>query len=94
MSLAVALRCIWEQTLLNNVNNVNWAQWQEQYVDKTPAGRTVWNFNMLMTQSVILFFLTEYACGGSLYDYLSSDDSEKMDMGQILTWSAEIARGK
>lgn len=40
------------------------------------------------------FFLTEYACGGSLYDYLSSDDSEKMDMGQILTWSAEIARGK
>uniref|UniRef100_A0A3Q3VL76 Mitogen-activated protein kinase kinase kinase 20 n=1 Tax=Mola mola TaxID=94237 RepID=A0A3Q3VL76_MOLML len=37
--------------------------------------------------------VTEYACGGSLYDYLSSDESKEMDMGQILTWSAEIARG-
>uniref|UniRef100_A0A3B4ZL43 Mitogen-activated protein kinase kinase kinase MLT-like n=1 Tax=Stegastes partitus TaxID=144197 RepID=A0A3B4ZL43_9TELE len=35
----------------------------------------------------------EYASGGSLYDYLSSDESEKMDMGQIMTWAAEIARG-
>ncbi|XP_067371853.1 mitogen-activated protein kinase kinase kinase 20 isoform X2 [Channa argus] len=37
--------------------------------------------------------VTEYASGGSLYDYLSSDESEKMDMGQIMTWAAEIARG-
>lgn len=36
----------------------------------------------------------EYASGGSLYDYLSSDESERMDMGQIMTWAAEIARGK
>ncbi|KAJ0070351.1 hypothetical protein NL108_007724, partial [Boleophthalmus pectinirostris] len=37
--------------------------------------------------------VTEYAPGGSLYDYLSSEESEKMDMGQIMTWAAEIARG-
>ncbi|CAJ1079399.1 mitogen-activated protein kinase kinase kinase 20 [Xyrichtys novacula] len=37
--------------------------------------------------------VTEYASGGSLYDYLSSDESEKMDMGHIMTWAAEIARG-
>ncbi|KAM7380533.1 hypothetical protein PAMP_003822 [Pampus punctatissimus] len=37
--------------------------------------------------------VTEYASGGSLYDYLSSDESEEMNMGQIMTWAAEIARG-
>ncbi|KAM9850437.1 mitogen-activated protein kinase kinase kinase 20 [Aulostomus maculatus] len=37
--------------------------------------------------------VTEYANGGSLYDYLSSDESEEMDMEQIMTWGAEIARG-
>uniref|UniRef100_A0A672JLR9 Protein kinase domain-containing protein n=1 Tax=Salarias fasciatus TaxID=181472 RepID=A0A672JLR9_SALFA len=37
--------------------------------------------------------VTEYASGGSLYDYLSSDESEDIDMGQIMTWAAEIARG-
>lgn len=36
----------------------------------------------------------EYASGGSLYDYLSSAESERMDMGQIMRWAAEIARGK
>lgn len=38
--------------------------------------------------------LVEYASGGSLYDYLSSEENEWMDMGQIMTWAAEIARGK
>uniref|UniRef100_A0A3B4FKF4 Mitogen-activated protein kinase kinase kinase 20 n=1 Tax=Pundamilia nyererei TaxID=303518 RepID=A0A3B4FKF4_9CICH len=37
--------------------------------------------------------VTEYASCGSLYDYLSSDVSEEMDMGQIMTWAAEIAKG-
>uniref|UniRef100_A0A8D0CGJ7 Mitogen-activated protein kinase kinase kinase MLT-like n=1 Tax=Scleropages formosus TaxID=113540 RepID=A0A8D0CGJ7_SCLFO len=37
--------------------------------------------------------VTEYASGGSLYDYLSSDESEEMDMGQIMTWAMEIAKG-
>uniref|UniRef100_A0A8C9VXQ6 Protein kinase domain-containing protein n=1 Tax=Scleropages formosus TaxID=113540 RepID=A0A8C9VXQ6_SCLFO len=37
--------------------------------------------------------VTEYAAGGSLYDYLSSDESEEMDMTQIMTWAADIAKG-
>ncbi|XP_077584109.1 mitogen-activated protein kinase kinase kinase 20 isoform X1 [Stigmatopora nigra] len=37
--------------------------------------------------------VTEYASGGSLYDYLSCNDSEEMDMGHIMTWATEIARG-
>ncbi|KAM3861985.1 mitogen-activated protein kinase kinase kinase 20 [Diretmus argenteus] len=37
--------------------------------------------------------VTEYASGGSLYDYLSRDESEEMDMGQIMTWATEIAMG-
>ncbi|XP_071774004.1 mitogen-activated protein kinase kinase kinase 20 isoform X1 [Centroberyx gerrardi] len=37
--------------------------------------------------------VTEYASGGSLYDYLSSAESEEMDMGQIMTWAMEIAKG-
>ncbi|XP_077392169.1 mitogen-activated protein kinase kinase kinase 20 isoform X5 [Festucalex cinctus] len=37
--------------------------------------------------------VTEYASGGSLYDYLSCDESEEMDMGHIMTWATEIARG-
>ncbi|XP_061142891.1 mitogen-activated protein kinase kinase kinase 20 isoform X1 [Syngnathus typhle] len=37
--------------------------------------------------------VTEYASGGSLYDYLSCEESEEMDMGHIMTWATEIARG-
>ncbi|XP_039613571.1 mitogen-activated protein kinase kinase kinase 20 isoform X1 [Polypterus senegalus] len=37
--------------------------------------------------------VTEYAGGGSLYDYLSSAKSEEMDMGQIMTWAMDIAKG-
>ncbi|KAM4561183.1 mitogen-activated protein kinase kinase kinase 20 [Fundulus diaphanus] len=37
--------------------------------------------------------VTEFASGGSLYDYLSSDESEKMDIKQIMSWAAEIAKG-
>uniref|UniRef100_A0A6Q2Y1V8 Protein kinase domain-containing protein n=1 Tax=Esox lucius TaxID=8010 RepID=A0A6Q2Y1V8_ESOLU len=37
--------------------------------------------------------VTEYAGGGSLYDYLSSKQSEEMDMEQIMTWAMEIAKG-
>ncbi|KAM6948345.1 mitogen-activated protein kinase kinase kinase 12-like [Aplochiton taeniatus] len=37
--------------------------------------------------------VTEYASGGSLYDYLSSDQSEEMDMEQIMTWAMQIAKG-
>uniref|UniRef100_A0A3P9ALE5 Protein kinase domain-containing protein n=1 Tax=Esox lucius TaxID=8010 RepID=A0A3P9ALE5_ESOLU len=37
--------------------------------------------------------VTEYASGGSLYDYLSSALSEEMDLGQVMTWAMEIAKG-
>ncbi|XP_017547855.2 mitogen-activated protein kinase kinase kinase 20 isoform X1 [Pygocentrus nattereri] len=37
--------------------------------------------------------VTEYASGGSLYEYLSSDESEEISMKQIMTWATEIAKG-
>ncbi|XP_041698641.2 mitogen-activated protein kinase kinase kinase 20 [Coregonus clupeaformis] len=37
--------------------------------------------------------VTEYAGGGSLYEYLSSEQSKEMDMEQIMTWAIEIAKG-
>lgn len=37
--------------------------------------------------------IAEYASGGSLYEYLSSDQSEEMDMEQIMTWAIQIAKG-
>ncbi|MGH0168636.1 UNVERIFIED_CONTAM: hypothetical protein FKN15_061821 [Acipenser sinensis] len=37
-------------------------------------------------------FPPKYASRGSLYDYLSSDESEKMDMDHIMTWAMEIAK--
>lgn len=40
-----------------------------------------------------LFFHPEYASGGSLYEYLSSEQSEEMDMEQIMTWAIQIAKG-
>lgn len=40
-----------------------------------------------------LWHLTEYASGGSLYEYISSEQSEEMDMEQIMTWAIQIAKG-
>ncbi|XP_038574144.1 mitogen-activated protein kinase kinase kinase 7-like [Micropterus salmoides] len=37
--------------------------------------------------------VTEYASKGSLYEYLSSEQSEEMDMEQIMTWAIQIAKG-
>ncbi|XP_024129623.1 mitogen-activated protein kinase kinase kinase 13-B [Oryzias melastigma] len=37
--------------------------------------------------------VTEFASGGSLYEYLSSEHSEEMDMEQIMTWAIQIAKG-
>lgn len=42
----------------------------------------------------VVVYSTEYAGGGSLYEYLSSEQSEEMDMEQIMTWAMEIAKGK
>lgn len=38
-------------------------------------------------------YVVEYASRGSLYEYLSSPDSEEMDMGQVMTWAVDIAKG-
>ncbi|XP_077391753.1 uncharacterized protein LOC144025703 [Festucalex cinctus] len=37
--------------------------------------------------------VTEYASGGSLYEYLSSEQSEEMDMEQIMMWAIQMAKG-
>ncbi|KAF7668760.1 hypothetical protein LDENG_00284110 [Lucifuga dentata] len=37
--------------------------------------------------------VTDYASRGSLYQYLSSAESEEMDMDQIMTWATDIAKG-
>uniref|UniRef100_UPI0037E87A8F mitogen-activated protein kinase kinase kinase 20-like n=1 Tax=Semicossyphus pulcher TaxID=241346 RepID=UPI0037E87A8F len=37
--------------------------------------------------------VTEYASAGSLYEYLSSEQSEEMDMEQIMAWAIQIAKG-
>ncbi|XP_053483012.1 mitogen-activated protein kinase kinase kinase 20 isoform X1 [Ictalurus furcatus] len=37
--------------------------------------------------------VTEYASGGSLYEYLSSDASKEISMRQIMTWATEMAKG-
>ncbi|KAM3608397.1 uncharacterized protein V6R79_024442 [Siganus canaliculatus] len=55
--------------------------------------RNIIQFYGAILESPNYGIVTEYASGGSLYDYLSSEESEEMDIGQIMTWAAEIARG-
>uniref|UniRef100_A0AAV2JZV8 Rap guanine nucleotide exchange factor 4 n=1 Tax=Knipowitschia caucasica TaxID=637954 RepID=A0AAV2JZV8_KNICA len=55
--------------------------------------RNIIQFYGAVLESPNYGIVTEYAPGGSLYDYLSSEDSEEMDMGQIMTWAAEMAKG-
>lgn len=37
--------------------------------------------------------MVEYASCGSLFDYLSSAESEDISMKQIMTWAMDIAKG-
>ncbi|XP_063789517.1 mitogen-activated protein kinase kinase kinase 20 isoform X1 [Pseudophryne corroboree] len=37
--------------------------------------------------------ITEYAAGGSLYDYINSNRSEEMDMEHIMAWATDVAKG-
>uniref|UniRef100_A0A8C2CUB8 Sterile alpha motif and leucine zipper containing kinase AZK n=1 Tax=Cyprinus carpio TaxID=7962 RepID=A0A8C2CUB8_CYPCA len=37
--------------------------------------------------------VTDYASGGSQFDYLSSAESEDISMKQIMTWAMDIAKG-
>ncbi|XP_053733938.1 mitogen-activated protein kinase kinase kinase 20 isoform X2 [Synchiropus splendidus] len=55
--------------------------------------RNIIQFYGAILESPNYGIVTEYASGGSLYDYLSSDASEEMDMDHIMTWAVEIARG-
>ncbi len=47
----------------------------------------------LFNCSASVCVLAEYASKGSLYEYLSSEQSEEMDMKQIMTWAIQIAKG-
>ncbi|XP_069791844.1 mitogen-activated protein kinase kinase kinase 20-like isoform X1 [Narcine bancroftii] len=55
--------------------------------------RNIIQFYGAVLESPNYAIVTEYAPGGSLYDYLSSDESEEMDMDQIMTWATDIAKG-
>ncbi|XP_060683285.1 mitogen-activated protein kinase kinase kinase 20-like isoform X1 [Hemiscyllium ocellatum] len=55
--------------------------------------RNVIQFYGAVLESPNYGIVTEYAHGGSLYDYLSSAKSEEMDMDQIMTWATDIAKG-
>lgn len=48
---------------------------------------------MICLSNGICAVLTEYASGGSLYEYLASEQSEEMDMNQIMTWAIQISKG-
>ncbi|XP_053326470.1 mitogen-activated protein kinase kinase kinase 20 isoform X1 [Spea bombifrons] len=60
--------------------------------------------SMLSHRNIIQFYgavleppnyciVTEYAAGGSLYDYINSNMSEEMDMEHIMAWSMDVAKG-
>ncbi|XP_059503200.1 mitogen-activated protein kinase kinase kinase 20-like isoform X2 [Stegostoma tigrinum] len=55
--------------------------------------RNVIQFYGAVLESPNYGIVTEYAPGGSLYDYLSSAKSEEMDMEKIMTWATDIAKG-
>lgn len=53
--------------------------------------------DLILTLAVIykmcVCVTVEYASGGSLFDYLSSAESEDISMKQIMTWAMDIAKG-
>ncbi|XP_029461660.1 mitogen-activated protein kinase kinase kinase 20 [Rhinatrema bivittatum] len=60
--------------------------------------------SMLSHRNIIQFYgavleppnyciVTEYAAGGSLYDYINSNRSEEMDMDHIMAWATDVAKG-
>ncbi|XP_041849645.1 probable serine/threonine-protein kinase roco7 [Melanotaenia boesemani] len=55
--------------------------------------KNIIQFYGAMLESPNYGIVTEYASGGSLYEYLSSEQSEEMDMEQIMTWAIQIAKG-
>ncbi|XP_032879829.1 mitogen-activated protein kinase kinase kinase 20 isoform X2 [Amblyraja radiata] len=55
--------------------------------------RNIIQFYGAVLESPNYAIVTEYAPGGSLYDYLSSDESEEIVMDQIMSWGTDIAKG-
>ncbi|XP_041940149.1 mitogen-activated protein kinase kinase kinase 20 isoform X2 [Alosa sapidissima] len=55
--------------------------------------RNIIQFYGAVLESPNYGIVTEYASGGSLYEFLSSDESEAIDMKQIMTWAMDIAKG-
>nr|XP_029138109.1 SH3 and multiple ankyrin repeat domains protein 3-like isoform X2 [Labrus bergylta] len=55
--------------------------------------KNIIQFYGAMLESPNYGIVTEYASGGSLYEYLSSEQSEEMDMEQIMMWAIQIAKG-
>ncbi|KAF7709561.1 mitogen-activated protein kinase kinase kinase 20 isoform X1 [Silurus meridionalis] len=55
--------------------------------------RNIIQFYGAILQAPNYGIVTEFASGGSLYEYLSSDASEEISMRQIMTWATEIAKG-
>ncbi|XP_044159658.1 mitogen-activated protein kinase kinase kinase 20 isoform X1 [Bufo gargarizans] len=60
--------------------------------------------SMLSHRNIIQFYgavleppnyciVTEYAAGGSLYDFINSNRSEDMDMEHIMAWATDVAKG-
>ncbi|KAM8933758.1 mitogen-activated protein kinase kinase kinase 20 isoform 1-T1 [Pelodytes ibericus] len=60
--------------------------------------------SMLSHRNIIQFYgavleppnyciVTEYAAGGSLYEYINSNRSEEMDMDHIMAWATDVAKG-
>ncbi|XP_062389811.1 mitogen-activated protein kinase kinase kinase 20 isoform X1 [Sardina pilchardus] len=55
--------------------------------------RNIIQFYGAVLESPNYGIVTEYASGGSLYEFLSSDESEAINMKQIMTWAMDIAKG-
>ncbi|XP_052004111.1 mitogen-activated protein kinase kinase kinase 20-like isoform X2 [Xyrauchen texanus] len=55
--------------------------------------RNVIQFYGVILEAPNYGIVTEYASCGSLFDYLSSAESEDISMKQIMTWAVDIAKG-
>ncbi|XP_032821586.1 mitogen-activated protein kinase kinase kinase 20 [Petromyzon marinus] len=55
--------------------------------------RNIIQFFGAVTESPNYCIITEFACRGSLYDYLCGDESDDMDIDQVLPWAMDIAKG-
>lgn len=84
-------------------NNIVWSEFANRFSSATNLIYKINAYNSLCLLPwvycfkhiafMFMTFILEYASGGSLYEYLSSDASEEISMRQIMTWATEIAKG-